>query len=301
LRLLVAHAIHIGQQEKFDRQDATVTLISYAQNFEDIRLWRALKQFENGFYIDVGANHPTYDSVTRTFYDLGWTGINVEPMQNFHDALCQQRPNDINLQCVASDHAGELTFYGIPGTGLSTADPATAKARIELGMDVRPHTVEARTLTSICEQYVHDRPIHFLKIDVEGHEETVLRGMDFTRWRPWIMLIETPWTRDQTWEHLVTDAGYHPVLFDGLNTFYLAEEHLNLKGAFDLPPGNLDGFRLCHGHALSHPVADVDPDTQRQLAAALQRAEYAEAELRAMQKSRAWRAIQKLKKTLRRA
>ncbi|MGB5826076.1 MAG: FkbM family methyltransferase, partial [Pseudomonas mandelii] len=38
-----------------------MTFISYAQNFEDIRLWRALKTVENGFYIDVGANHPTHD------------------------------------------------------------------------------------------------------------------------------------------------------------------------------------------------------------------------------------------------
>ena len=66
-----------------------MTFISYAQNFEDIRLWRALKFFENGFYIDVGANDPTHDSVTKAFYDRGWSGINVEPMQNFHDTLCE--------------------------------------------------------------------------------------------------------------------------------------------------------------------------------------------------------------------
>lgn len=57
-----------------------MTFISYAQNFEDVRLWRALKQFEHGFYIDVGANDPSHDSVTKAFYDHGWHGINVEPM-----------------------------------------------------------------------------------------------------------------------------------------------------------------------------------------------------------------------------
>ncbi|MFS2198471.1 FkbM family methyltransferase [Pseudomonas sp. Pseusp3] len=274
-----------------------MTFISYAQNFEDIRLWRALKTVENGFYIDVGANDPTHDSVTKAFYDHGWTGINVEPMPNYYQALCQQRPKDTNLQCVAGESADSLTFYGIAGTGLSTADPAMAQMHKDAGMDVRSQTVQSRTLTSICEEHARGRDIHFLKIDVEGHEETVLRGMDFTRWRPWVILIETPWERDQTWETLVTGAGYQSILFDGINTYYLAEEHLNLKPAFDIPPCNLDEFQFCKGHNFSHPVGDAE----QQLAAALQRAEQAEAQLRAMQNSRAWKAIQKLKKTLLRA
>jgi FkbM family methyltransferase len=274
-----------------------VTFISYAQNFEDIRLWRALKTVENGFYIDVGANDPTHDSVTKAFYDHGWTGINVEPMPNYYEALCQQRPKDTNLQCVAGESADSLTFYGIAGTGLSTVDPAMAQMHKDAGMDVRSQTVQSRTLTSICEENAQGRPIHFLKIDVEGHEETVLRGMDFTQWRPWVILIETPWDRDQTWETLVTDAGYQSILFDGINTYYLAEEHLNLKPAFDIPPCNLDEFQFCKGHNFSHPVGDAE----QQLAAALQRAEQAEAQLRAMQNSRTWQALQKLKKTLLRA
>jgi FkbM family methyltransferase len=274
-----------------------VTFISYAQNFEDIRLWRALKTVENGFYIDVGANDPTHDSVTKAFYDHGWTGINVEPMPNYYEALCQQRPKDTNLQCVAGESADSLTFYGIAGTGLSTVDPAMAQMHKDAGMDVRSQTVQSRTLTSICEEHAQGRPIHFLKIDVEGHEEIVLRGMDFTQWRPWVILIETPWDRDQTWETLVTGAGYQSILFDGINTYYLAEEHLNLKPAFDIPPCNLDEFQFCKGHNFSHPVGDAE----QQLAAALQRAEQAEAQLRAMQNSRTWQALQKLKKTLLRA
>lgn len=76
------------------RKVATMTFISYAQNFEDVRLWRALNSFECGFYIDVGATDPAHDSVTKAFYDHGWSGINVEPMQNYYDALRQQRPRD---------------------------------------------------------------------------------------------------------------------------------------------------------------------------------------------------------------
>lgn len=58
-----------------------MNVISYSQNFEDIILWRALKNIENGFYIDVGANDPVVHSVTKLFYENGWRGINCEPVE----------------------------------------------------------------------------------------------------------------------------------------------------------------------------------------------------------------------------
>ena len=51
---------------------------SYAQNFEDVILWRALKHVENGCYVDIGANDPVVDSVSLAFYERGWRGVHVE-------------------------------------------------------------------------------------------------------------------------------------------------------------------------------------------------------------------------------
>jgi hypothetical protein len=42
-------------------------ITSYAQNFEDVMLWRALGHIENGFYIDIGAFDPSVDSVGKGF------------------------------------------------------------------------------------------------------------------------------------------------------------------------------------------------------------------------------------------
>lgn len=67
------------------------------------------------------------------------------------------------MQCIASDQPGAVTFYGIPHTGLSTADLVVAQQRKDLGMTVHSFTVEARTLTSLCEQHAADRLIHFLR------------------------------------------------------------------------------------------------------------------------------------------
>ena len=50
-------------------------MISYAQNAEDVVLMRAFADVEKGFYVDVGAWDPVADSVTKAFYDIGWSGL----------------------------------------------------------------------------------------------------------------------------------------------------------------------------------------------------------------------------------
>ena len=254
-----------------------MTFISYAQNFEDIVLWRMFRICtDRGFYIDVGANDPTADSVTKAFYDRGWRGINIEPSPNFYKRLCAERSRDINLQVAVSEREGKLTFFDA-GEGLSTVDSKVAADLSRDGRTIIERSVPARTLSAICEEYV-DGEIHFLKIDVEGHEISVLRGMDFKKWRPWILLIESPFNIEPEWRPLLEGARYREVRCDGINRYFLAEEHMNLAGAFDMPPGFLDDFQFCYGHRLSHPVAELEA----QLAYERNRANVAEAKLEAL-------------------
>ena len=62
-------------------------MISYAQNFEDVVLNRVFHNIANGRYIDVGGYDPVVDSVTKHFYDKGWSGVNIEPVVRFHEKL----------------------------------------------------------------------------------------------------------------------------------------------------------------------------------------------------------------------
>lgn len=223
-------------------------MISYAQNFEDVMLWRALKHVDKGFYIDVGANHPQHDSVTKHFYDNGWTGINIEPIQDWYQQLKAEREKDTNLQIAVADSDTEITIYDFPGTGLSTLDQATAERHEqELGIQMQQIQVQQRTLNAVCAEYCHGE-IHFLKVDVEGAEKLVLSGLDLQQFRPWILVIESTLPNSQhdeheKWESLITSKDYEFVYFDGLNRFYIAKEHVDsLKQAFELPPNVLDGY-----------------------------------------------------------
>lgn len=227
--------------------------ISYAQNNEDVLLWRALGHVNpgEGFYIDVGANDPVEHSVTKAFYDAGWRGINIEPLPVHIEAFDAQRPRDRNLAIAAGSAEGSLTLYDVPAVrGWASPEPDVAAMHRAEGHTVAELTVPVRTLSAVCAEYV-DGPIHFLKIDVEGFEGEVLRGMDFARWRPWVLVIEATLpnsrvTNHETWEHLVTGQGYRFAWFDGLNRYYVAEEQAALLQHFGIQPNVFDDYISYH-------------------------------------------------------
>lgn len=228
-----------------------MTFVSYSQNSEDVLLWRALGHVRHGFYIDVGANDPVEHSVTKAFYERGWHGISIEPLPAFHQAFEEQRPHDVNLAVAAGATDGELTLYDVPAVrGWASPQASVAEMHRAEGHEVAEIKVPVRTLTSICEQHVRGE-IHFLKVDVEGFEGEVLRGMDFARWRPWILVIEAtlPNSRETnhgSWEHLVTDQGYRFAWFDGLNRYYVADEHAELGAHLTIQPNVFDEFISHH-------------------------------------------------------
>lgn len=268
--------------------------VSYAQNFEDVMLWRALKLFGPGRYIDVGANHPTHHSVTRAFYERGWRGVNVEPVEHYYSALCEERPEDVNLCLAVAPQAGELTFYEHSATGLSTLSEDMREVQQGAGIQFVPRTVQTQRLDSICEAHIPiDAPFHFLKIDVEGFERQVLESMDFVRWRPWIVVLESAFDKQPDWEDLITAANYCYAYCDGINRYFVAHEHAHLVGPLSLAPSVLDEFQLCPGHLMSSSAQEVEM-LREALQQTEQRAVQAEQQLATLQASRSWRLVRRL-------
>ncbi|TFW00445.1 hypothetical protein E4K72_15600 [Oxalobacteraceae bacterium OM1] len=59
------------------------------------------------------------------------------------------------------------------------------------------------------------------------------------------------------WQDKVLGAKYRFAYFDGLNHFYVAEEHAALAEAFAVPPNFFDYFQLRPGHAYSAPLEEM--------------------------------------------
>lgn len=225
-----------------------MSITSYAQNFEDVMLWRALQHVQNGCYIDIGAQDPLVDSVSLAFHQQGWYGVHVEPTSHYAELLRQQRPGDTVVQAAVGSGPGLLRFFEISDTGISTADPVIADEHRARGFAVHEITVPCITLAAVFEA-VAGRDIHWLKVDVEGFEQQVLASWAPSSARPWIVVVEStrPLTQIEsydTWEPLLIGYGYTPVYFDGLNRYYIADAHPELKDAFHSPPNVFDGFCL---------------------------------------------------------
>lgn len=209
---------------------------SYAQNFEDVTLARVFAGTADGFYLDVGASDPVVRSVTKHFYDSGWRGINVEPVARFHHALVKARPRDLNLCLALGTTRSSLTFFEFEAEGISTLSSEFADHFVRLGYACTRRVVDVVPLRELCEQHA-DRPIDFMKIDVEGWERQVLEGGDWNRFRPRVLLVEATKPNSSEpnwsdWEPFVLAQGYRFAYYDGLNRFYVAREHAELAARF---------------------------------------------------------------------
>ncbi|HYG44141.1 MAG TPA: FkbM family methyltransferase [Bordetella sp.] len=287
-----------------------MSLVSYAQNREDVMLWRALGSIAEGFYIDVGANDPETDSATKVFYDRGWHGINIEPLQSHLKKLRDARPRDINLGCAAGAAPGQFQIWECRVRGWATMDADVAARHEADGYEGQWHRIDVRTLADICAEHA-PADIHFLKIDVEGFEHEVLRGMDFTRFRPWIVVAEAMLPNSKIenyadWDALLREADYLHAYSDGLNRFYVAREHQELLEQLKYPPNVFDAYNTAKEQALHQWAKDNETIAldardqaetlrkkidllQAQMSAATQRVADRDAQLNEIFKSRSWR------------
>jgi FkbM family methyltransferase len=261
---------------------------SYAQNFEDVMLWRALKHVQNGVYVDVGANHPTIDSVSLAFYERGWRGVHVEPGAHSAQLLRASRPDEIVIQAAVGNGGAFRRFYEIAGTGLSTCDAGIAQRHRASGFAVSETSVPCVSLASVFESCA-GREIHWLKIDVEGLEGEVLQGWKPSAARPWIVVLESTYPLTQLeshheWEARIAALDYQPVFFDGVNRYFLSAAHPELEEAFRAGPNVFDEFALS-GTAtspfcalLNQRLAQREQERRAELAASEDRAQRLESE-----------------------
>lgn len=209
---------------------------------EDIVLRRALRHRSPGRYIDVGAHSPVGSSVTKLLHNEGWRGINIEPVRHLYEDLVADRPDDVNLHAGVSDRQGVMRFFDvIEDPQRSTFSTALADHYREVGMQVHSVDVDVVTLDEVFRTHVTG-PVDFLKVDVEGHEQAVFRGLDLSTHRPHIIVAES--TLDAAgWVDDVLASDYRAALFDGCNQFFVAAEHADeLFEALSYPACPLDDY-----------------------------------------------------------
>lgn len=166
-------------------------LLHFSLNGEDIILQQLFKK-RDGFYVDVGAHHPTHFSNTYLLYRRGWHGINIDATPGKIDAFKSARPHDINIECAVSASREPLAFFLFDKSALNTGSPTMAAEEERLGHPIlQKVTVAGRPLADILNEYLPEgQHIDFMNIDVEGADMDVLTTNDWGRYAPSVIAIE---------------------------------------------------------------------------------------------------------------
>jgi FkbM family methyltransferase len=165
-------------------------MMSDQDTAQDELVWKFFGRKPEGFFVEVGANHPTEGSQTWLLERHGWRGILVEPQQQFYERLCQARPGSkvFRAACSAPDKTGVAQLF-IPAQALN------GFATLERNGDdfgiryERTEQVELTTLNALLAQAGSPK-VDFVSMDTEGTELDVLRGFDLAKYRPGLIAIE---------------------------------------------------------------------------------------------------------------
>lgn len=180
-------------KKEFQKLDSYATL-SYSQEGEDLILKRIFEGQETGFYIDVGAHHPKRFSNTYFFYKMGWKGINIDATPGSINEFLRIRPNDINLEKAISNKKELLKYYIFNEPALNTFSYEEAKKKDGLRdyRIIKEVKLETSTLSEVLSVYLNpSQKIDFLNIDVEGYDFKVLKSLDWNKYKPKVILIES--------------------------------------------------------------------------------------------------------------
>ena len=193
----------------------------HSQYGQDTFVGDVLFRGRKGVFVDVGARDGAINSNTMYLEALGWTGLAVEPHPDLFAILAKTR----RCRCVnaaasnVEQEAVEFVKYleqpfGNSGL-LSTFPDRSRLAKVKHEIIKVPCAPLSKLLGDI-------RLVHYLDIDVEGHELEVLQGIDFDAVDFRVIGVEcmeaTP--KMQTYDTFLAEVGFMPFLHLHSDRFY---------------------------------------------------------------------------------
>jgi FkbM family methyltransferase len=175
----------------------------YAANSLDIKMLEFIN-YDNGYYIEVGANDGIRQSNTLYFEEnKTWKGLLIEPLK---DKFLQLKKNRSaknafeNCALVSNDYKKkniELSYSDLMTATLSNKNTSNIKknlieGRKHLNIFEKEKIIKTRvsTLNNLLIKNSSPKIIDFFSLDVEGFEMEVLKGVDFKKYKFRFILVE---------------------------------------------------------------------------------------------------------------
>jgi FkbM family methyltransferase len=167
----------------------------FAQEGEDLILKRLFPADKTGFFLDIGAHHPTRFSNTYLFYRKGWRGITVDPLPGSAELFAEMRPEDIHLQVALgsgeeSDQKVDYLMFKEAAYNCIIID-GDEQPNLQDSEIINRIPVVVKSLDSILKENADVfEQIDLLSVDVEGYEEEVFAGFSLEEYLPKVVVIE---------------------------------------------------------------------------------------------------------------
>ncbi|MXO90663.1 FkbM family methyltransferase [Pontixanthobacter aquaemixtae] len=134
-------------------------------------------------FVDIGANFGTYTVIGAQIVGPQGRVVAIEPVPPIGQMLFEtvamngfdDRCEVLRVAAGAEDGTATIFGFGSRQGGNTLLEHIADDARDKLGQEVTQHEVPVRTLDGIVEELELTR-IDFMKIDVEGFEQQVLKG-----------------------------------------------------------------------------------------------------------------------------
>ena len=162
---------------------------SYSFNGVDLIVDYLFKNKKNGFYLDVGAQHPISNNNTYLLFKKGWHGINIDLDKKNIDLFKIARPNDHNLNFAISDKIEETElFYYHDASPINTLNKDVSNFQNAKIKEIKK--IKTNTLNNILGSLKINSQIDYMNLDVEGFEEKVLSSFDIKKYKPLVISVE---------------------------------------------------------------------------------------------------------------
>ena len=182
-------------------------VVSYSSRHEDLILDGLFESKQTGQYIDIGPHHPNNDSATRWFYEKGWSGVVFSPSKRVVELFEKNRGRDEVVHAIVADKQGGTVDYTESlGDGALEDYHATQKVQI----------------VSLRDYFGRDysNEVNLLKVDANGDELAVLKGIEWNTLRPHVICIVLA-DQGAKIEELLESQRYQKVVGDGKNGYFI--------------------------------------------------------------------------------
>jgi len=191
-----------------------------------------------GTFIEVGAGRPDFISLSRHFFESGWTTVGIEANPEF--AQMHRAAGRRVIECAVSNYNKDdenfsifraTDWAGYAG-GVVTMEAASAlkpypHTAADMGKGIYKYKkdikVRVRTLDNLFETEIADiKKVDVISIDVEGGELDVIGGFAKKELYPKVFVIECPYDNRAALEAATLGAiGYKLAHKQQINHFYV--------------------------------------------------------------------------------